>query len=374
MDNYWAKFKTPFLCFGGFSGVGKTTLISKLIKKFNNDGDRVGYYKHDSHRFIMDKEGKDTHKCAEAGAEVVAINDPMHFAIIGDDNFKQVTISHALEQCDCILIEGYKQSPFNKIVFLDKNGELPISPETKNIKAIIHQGNIPDSINSELPAFHRDNVESIYDFVKKHFQSCASEMYGAVFVGGQSSRMEGRPKFSLSYDGITEPQRMTKILSQFCEKVVLSSRSNLEMDGLPEVLQCERIDDEHTGLGPVGGLATLMSRFPDKAFLITACDLPLLDEEIFSRLISNRNPLKYGTCFVKKGRLGFEPMCAVYEPKFIFPLFQAMSSRELSLSRIIRELPFQHVAVLEDQRLSFSNVNHPEEYEAARLKRELKSI
>ncbi len=371
MDNYWERFKTPFLCFGGYSGVGKTTLLSKLIKKFKDDGVRVGYYKHDSHRFVMDQEGKDTHKCAEAGAEMVAINDPRHFAIIGDNNFKKITITHALEQCDCILIEGYKQSPFNKIVFLDKNGDMPISPETPNIKAIIHQGKLSNSFENELPAFEREDIDSIYDFVKKHFQSCASKIYGAVFVGGQSSRM-GRPKFSLEYNGTTEPQRMTEILSGFCEKVVLSSRSDLDMGDLPKRLECERINDDHIDLGPVGGLATLMSRFPDKAFLVTACDLPLLDKENFAHLIENRNPLKYGTCFIKKGRLGFEPMCAIYEPKFIFPLFEAMSSRELSLSRIIRELPFQYVAIPEEQRYRFSNVNHPEEYEAACLKREVK--
>ncbi len=371
MDNYWERFKTPFLCFGGYSGVGKTTLLSKLIKKFKDDSVRVGYYKHDSHRFVMDKEGKDTHKCAQAGAEMVAINDPRHFAIIGDNNFKKITITHALEQCDCILIEGYKQSPFNKIVFLDKNGDMPISPETPNIKAIIHQGKISNSFDSKLPAFERGDIDSIYEFVKKHFQSCASEVYGAVFVGGQSSRM-GRPKFSLEYNGTTEPQRMKEILSNFCKKVVLSSRSDLDMGNLPEKLQCERVNDDHIDLGPVGGLATLMSRFPDKAFLITACDLPLLDKENFSYLIESRNPLKYGTCFIKKGRLGFEPMCAIYEPKFIFPLFEAMSSRELSLSRIIRELPFEYVAIPEEQRYRFSNVNHPEEYEAACLKREIK--
>ena len=60
MDLYWEQFKTPFLCFAGYSGVGKTTLIGFLIKKFHTENVRTGYYKHDSHRFQMDKEGKDT--------------------------------------------------------------------------------------------------------------------------------------------------------------------------------------------------------------------------------------------------------------------------------------------------------------------------
>ena len=58
MDPYWEQFKTPFLCFAGYSGVGKTTLLEGLIKRFKTEDIQVGYYKHDAHRFTMDKEGK----------------------------------------------------------------------------------------------------------------------------------------------------------------------------------------------------------------------------------------------------------------------------------------------------------------------------
>ena len=58
MDVYWEQFKTPFLCFAGFSGVGKTTLLEHLIKRFTAEEIRVGYYKHDSHRFEVDRAGQ----------------------------------------------------------------------------------------------------------------------------------------------------------------------------------------------------------------------------------------------------------------------------------------------------------------------------
>jgi len=63
-------------------------------------------------------------------------------------------------------------------------------------------------------------------------------------------------------------------------------------------------------------------------------------------------------------------MCAIYEPKFIVPLFEALSRRELSLSRIISELPFKQVTVSPSERSHFTNVNTPEEYEVARMQRE----
>ena len=396
MDVYWEQFKTPFLCVAGYSGVGKTTLLEDLIKRFSAENFSVGYYKHDAHRFVIDKEGKDTHRARSAGAGIITINDPNHFAMVGDNNFKKWTITHALEQCDCILIEGYKQSPFNKIVFLDAKGDMPIPLDTHGIKAVIHQGTVNDRRIQEMmiPLFHRDDLEKIYEFVRTHFISCASPLYGAVFVGGQSKRM-GKPKFSLSYNnGVPETERMIKLLSPFCEKIFLSSRSDQDMGELANLPDVERVNDDHIGLGPVGGLATLMSRHPDKAWMITACDMPFIQEKDFETILSERDPLRYGTCYVQdevlrkssksgkatshdgskpgEGRWGFEPMCAIYEPKFILPLYESMSRQELSLSRTIRELPFKQVKILEQDRTNFMNTNTPEEYEAARLQREQK--
>ena len=364
MDGYWENFKTPFLCFAGFSGVGKTTLVEKLATRFRDENIRVGYYKHDSHRFKMDKTGKDTARVREAGAGIVAINDPTHFGVIADNDFKQLTITHALERCDCILIEGYKQSPFNKIVFLDAEGKLPIPSDSKGIRAIVHQGTgqLESFIKQGIPLFHRDEIEKIFDFVNGHFRNCASELFGAVFVGGQSTRM-GKPKFSLTYEGVSGTEKATKFLSKFCKKVFLSSRADLDMSSLPTIKGTERINDEHIQLGPVGGLATLMGQFPNKAWMITACDMPFLKEDDFETIFQKRDPLRYGTCYVQKGRFGYEPMCAIYEPKFIVPLFEAMSRRELSLSRIIEALPFKKLKIDEADRSKFMNINTTEDYE-----------
>ncbi|SVB08171.1 uncharacterized protein METZ01_LOCUS161025, partial [marine metagenome] len=37
MDGYWEQFKAPFLCFAGFSGVGKTTLVERLAARFQEE-------------------------------------------------------------------------------------------------------------------------------------------------------------------------------------------------------------------------------------------------------------------------------------------------------------------------------------------------
>ena len=75
----------------------ETTLLERLIKRFAEEDLRVGYYKHDAHRFSIDREGKDTARAAQAGAGIITINDPKHFAIVADNAFKKRSITHALE-------------------------------------------------------------------------------------------------------------------------------------------------------------------------------------------------------------------------------------------------------------------------------------
>ena len=178
----------------------------------------------------------------------------------------------------------------------------------------------------------------------------------------------GKPKLSLNYDGISGTEKAVKLLSKFCNKLFLSSRVDLDMSSLTKINNVERINDDHTGLGPVGGLATLMSRFPEKAWLVTACDMPLLKEDDFATILQKRDPLRYGTCYVQKGRFSYEPMCAIYEPKFIVPLFEAMSRRELSLSGIIEALPFKKLKNDEADRSKFMNINTTEDYEKRNLR------
>lgn len=162
---------------------------------------------------------------------------------------------------------------------------------------------------------------------------------------------------------VSGTEKATKFLSKFCKKVFLSSRADLDMSSLPTIKGTERINDEHIQLGPVGGLATLMGQFPNKAWMITACDMPFLKEDDFETIFQERDPLRYGTCYVQKGRFGYEPMCAIYEPKFIVPLFEAMSRRELSMSRIIEALPFKKLKIEEADRSKFMNINTTEDYE-----------
>lgn len=95
----------------GDSGGGKTTLIEKLIPFLKKMGYRLGAIKHAPHGFDMDVKGKDSHRMAKAGADIVIVSSPNRDAIF-KKKFKKEKLSELIKrignEVDIILIEGYK--------------------------------------------------------------------------------------------------------------------------------------------------------------------------------------------------------------------------------------------------------------------------
>ena len=123
---------------GDKSNVGKTFVMEGIIKELKRRGLSIATIKHDVHGFDIDKEGKDTYKHREAGAETVIISSPKRFALI-----KEVKEEIPLEQIinlamdkDVILVEGYKKSALRKIEVYRKGYSDRIISQKENLIAI----------------------------------------------------------------------------------------------------------------------------------------------------------------------------------------------------------------------------------------------
>lgn len=60
----------------GTSGVGKTTVVERLVPLLRLAGHRVGTVKHASHGFSADREGSDSWRHQQAGADAVLLVGP----------------------------------------------------------------------------------------------------------------------------------------------------------------------------------------------------------------------------------------------------------------------------------------------------------
>jgi molybdopterin-guanine dinucleotide biosynthesis protein MobB len=129
-----------FLGFCGYSGSGKTTLLEKLTAILTDDGLSVGYFKHDAHKFVMDKKGKDSDRLFNAGVQALAITSPEQSAA----RFKSPDLDGDSErlfaECDIVLVEGYKNALWDKLWVHPYGGGSDEMPELDNLVGEIGSG------------------------------------------------------------------------------------------------------------------------------------------------------------------------------------------------------------------------------------------
>jgi formylmethanofuran dehydrogenase subunit E len=105
---------TPIIRFVGRSGSGKTTLLTRVVPLLVREGLRVAVLKHAHHRVDLDRQGKDSFRFAEAGAELVTVVSPDKLATFeapGVEPGLFALAARVSERADVILAEGFHGYP-----------------------------------------------------------------------------------------------------------------------------------------------------------------------------------------------------------------------------------------------------------------------
>ena len=345
----------------GYSGAGKTTLACRLLERWR-DRYRVGFVKHDAHRFQMDTPGKDTHRAMEAGAAGVMINDPRHFARISTLPYSSFERAAAFVDADFVLAEGFKRSDLPKLLLLDADGRAEREHREgafSNVLAVVGPGDAPPDLDG-VPFLHRDDVDGIADLVEGWVrQRAEAPLYGLVLAGGESRRM-GRPKWAIEYHGEPQAHRTAHLLGDVCERVFLSVRPGQDADGLG----LPALPDRFPPWGPAAGILTAMEAHPEAAWLVAACDLPFLDGATLAALVAGRDRLRIATAY-RSAHDGLpEPLCAVWEPRARQRLLGAASLGIACPRRVLRESRPRLLDLANARALN--NANTPADFEAAR--------
>lgn len=137
------------------------------------------------------------------------------------------------------------------------------------------------------------------------------KIYGLVLAGGQSTRM-GKDKGLIPYHGMPQREYLYHLLSRVCDKTYVSIRPEQQND-LPDDI--ETVVDENRYKGPYNGLLSAHRKYSKVAWLVLACDLPLIDLQSLQELIAARDPNMMATSFAQKEDPLPEPLCAVWEPR-----------------------------------------------------------
>lgn len=162
----------PVLGIVGFSGVGKTTLLVKLLPLLGAQGLRVAVIKHAPHGFDLDHPGKDSYVLREAGANPVVIASNRGWALLETTptalRLDEVLVRLGRCQLDGVLVEGFKEEHFPKIELHRPSLAHPLLC-THDAAVIAVAADAPLASVSTIPVLDLNQPRAIAAFVVEHF-------------------------------------------------------------------------------------------------------------------------------------------------------------------------------------------------------------
>lgn len=155
----------PILGFAAYSGTGKTTLIEQLVRSLKAQGLRIAVIKHDGHDFEIDREGKDSWRFTQAGADISIITSTAKTALIEQRPLSFVQVAAMVRDVDLILVEGYKQEDFTQIGICRQTTGKGFPADIENYAAVVTDAEMEVS---GIPGFGFDDIGGLTEFIMKN--------------------------------------------------------------------------------------------------------------------------------------------------------------------------------------------------------------
>ena len=154
----------------GHSGMGKTTLLERLIPELRSRGLTVSLIKHSHKDIEIDRRGKDSYRLREAGCGEVMLLGNARWALMHELRAEAPPsleyLLSRLQACDLVLIEGFKNGIYPKLeVWRGGRKTAPLGNGWPGI--IATASDVPERVPAG-PAIHLGNVKAIADLVIQH--------------------------------------------------------------------------------------------------------------------------------------------------------------------------------------------------------------
>jgi molybdopterin-guanine dinucleotide biosynthesis protein A len=176
-----------------------------------------------------------------------------------------------------------------------------------------------------------------------------------VVLAGGASRRLGRDKATLDAGGETLAARAARKLSAVCAEVAVADRGRGLLPGLPFL-------SDGPGAGPAAGILGAAETHPGRPLLVLACDLPAVPVALLAELAREGA----ADWCVPRWEEGIEPLCALYRPRALTALADAVAAGEMAPHRLavhpalaVRYLEGEVLAHFGEPRAMFLNLNDP---------------
>ncbi|HEY4194447.1 MAG TPA: NTP transferase domain-containing protein [Mucilaginibacter sp.] len=272
-----------------------------------------------------------------------------------DADLVLVNGNHQQAKAQVVIIYNTKATSLRKRLSQLTNVELILIAENTN--------DVFDFIKEALPGWENipqcrlDETEKIIAFFESKMQQAKPVLNGLVLAGGKSVRM-GYDKGTVKWFGKEQRYHVADMLRPLCRDVFISCRAEQKsqiISGYPV------LEDTFTGLGPFGAILSAFREQPDKAWLVVACDLPLLETDTFKFLIRQRKISAIATAFNSPDNEFPEPLITIWEPKS-YPVLLSFLAQGYSCPRKVLINSDVNLIQAPDT-TALTNVNTPDDLE-----------
>ena len=164
-----AERRPHIVCIMGHKGMGKTTLIERLVPELKARGYRVATVKRPPHPIETDTPGKDRHRHFHAGADAVLVYGATRLALVrrhAQMPRLEALVAEHLADADIVLAEGHKGSSLPKIeVFRAGAHPSPLYNGQPDVLALATDA----PLEAAVPCLDLDDAAAVADFIARRF-------------------------------------------------------------------------------------------------------------------------------------------------------------------------------------------------------------
>ena len=267
---------------------------------------------------------------------------------------------------DAAFVNGNHYPASRQMVFLNPKKRDSLkrrSAQLTNIQILIKEDAeqqifdfLEEKITAETQIFTRTELPRVYSLLQNQIQQAKPPLKALILAGGKSQRM-GEDKSQLVYHaGKSQELYIAQMCQDLGLDVYLSKAYDFEADtvnGIPV------IKDRLLQMGPFGAILSAMMQEPDTAWLVLACDLPFLNQDLLQKLIQQRNAGLFATAVKSAAKPFPEPLVTIYEPRAYLRLLSFLSLGYACPRKVLINSDI-HILELKDDKV-IENVNTPEE-------------
>jgi len=292
-----------------------------------------------------------------------------------------------LNDADLILVNGNHHEAAAQVVVIDPAKETSLRKrlaQLTDVQLILLAGDadqvfdfvenaLPNS--AAVPRLRLGDTLGVVRFFEEKMRQRTPPLHGLVLAGGRSLRM-GRDKGSIVWHQKPQREHAADLLRPFCAEVHLSCRPDQVAEFLPSESadlaekepppqfpipnsQFPILPDTFSELGPYGAILSAFRQNPNCAWLVVACDMPLLDAGTLRFLVENRRPRHLATTFRSPHDQMPEPLLTIWEPKSYAVLLSFLAQGYSCPRKVL--LNSDTLVLAAPDSAALTNVNTPEE-------------